>query len=156
MTAVAHQPHTPHRHIDWSSLRREYAGGTGLNLRELAELYGVPHGTVQCRAANERWRDDMPPVVTAKAVKERTRELVATTTDGKAVRIQATLIREFGADHPAIPSIKGIRAMMPRLGTHVVPEKLVPIDGLRRRCQAEGCFKLTTSDPCHHCGAKHS
>lgn len=152
MTAIAHQPHTPHRHINWAELRREYDGGAGLNLRELAQKYGLPSGTVFCRAAAEQWRQDKPALPDQAAVTARLHALLGTRGEIKPPRIRETLEREFGANHPALPSLQQIRKLFPKVGQREVIVPLVPIDGLTRRCYGPECFQITTHDPCHHCG----
>lgn len=41
--------------VDWDAVRLAYDGGRGGSLREVAERFGIPVGTVSCRAGNEGW-----------------------------------------------------------------------------------------------------
>ena len=42
---------------DWTKIKREYVT-TDISTRALAEKHGVPYGTLQKRAAKEKWADE--------------------------------------------------------------------------------------------------
>lgn len=42
------------KRVDWNAIRAEYIGG-GISYRQIAKKYGIPFGTVRCRAQKEQW-----------------------------------------------------------------------------------------------------
>lgn len=142
-----------HKGVDRGKLRREYDGGRGCTLAELATRHGVPKKTMQWYAYQDGWGEDRPRRSPSKrAVREAAHQLIAASAAPDPAAIRAALVKRFGK-HWAIPTLRGIRLMIPKpTETCAIPE-LPPIAGLTRRCYSDECQGLiTTSDPCHRCG----
>lgn len=160
--------------IDWSAARASYLADPSLSLRDIADQFGVPRGTVCERAARERWTAGRTrvPRLSTDPVQLRLRELVAEIPRLRPIEIYEILSAEFGAAG-TVPSIRTIaRRLEPRqrdlrevnevrrgrrvarsLALAVVEPTPVSLDGVRRRC-LDGCGGITAADPCEHCGTE--
>lgn len=136
---------------DWALIRRTYDGGRGGSLKAMAARFGVPVGTLFFRCAQDRWCGDVVRRASHNEVRFRARQLVRERPERPVSAIRRQLEREFGIDHEAIPSDRGLRHFRPSSRKpEDIPTEELTLDGLRRHCYE--CHQLTRHDPCEHCG----
>lgn len=141
-----------------AGVRAEYDGGRGPALTALAMKHGIPVGTLHCRSAKEGWRTAPRPGetrLTKRSALTLAKKFIELYPGHDPQEIREMVVAEIG-DGPMVPERARISMLMPwhrpKVESNTGIQPAYPIHGLRRRCQADGCGAITTSDPCGVCG----